>query len=119
VGAGGFFLIASAAGEPLPAPQGSAWIALGYLIVAGSLIAFTSFIRALKLLPMPVVMTYAYVNPVIAVFLGWLILGEQVTGWTGAGTALILLGVAGVFREKKKWRKPESPPRGVLRAKAG
>ena len=45
-------------------------------------------------------MTYSYVNPVIAVFLGWLLLSEPVTGYTFAGTILIIAGVYGVFREK-------------------
>jgi drug/metabolite transporter (DMT)-like permease len=75
--------------------------------VAGSLLAFTSFLHALRLLPTRIVMTYAYVNPVIAVFLGWLILGERITGWTIAGTVLILLGVAGVFQSRM--RRAPSP----------
>jgi len=52
-------------------------------------------------LPTRIVFTYAYVNPVIAVFLGWLILNEGITGWTLAGAFLVLLGVAGVFGVKK------------------
>jgi drug/metabolite transporter (DMT)-like permease len=51
-------------------------------------------------------MTYAYVNPVIAVVLGWLWLGEAITGWTLVGSALVLLGVAGVFRERSAKAKP-------------
>ena len=46
-------------------------------------------------------MTYSYVNPVIAVFLGWLLFSEPVTGYTFAGTILIIAGVYGVFREKR------------------
>ena len=45
-------------------------------------------------------MTYGYVNPVIAVLLGWFFLHEEVTATTLAGTVLILAGVAGVFRLK-------------------
>jgi drug/metabolite transporter (DMT)-like permease len=45
-------------------------------------------------------MTYAYANPVIAVFLGWLVLRESVTGWTLAGAALVLAGIAGVFNNR-------------------
>jgi drug/metabolite transporter (DMT)-like permease len=62
--------------------------------------AFTSFVRALRLLPTSLVMTYAYINPVIAVILGWAILHESITGWTIAGSALVLIGVAGVFRAR-------------------
>jgi drug/metabolite transporter (DMT)-like permease len=46
-------------------------------------------------------MTYAYVNPVIAVLLGWLVLDEAVTAWTLAGAALVVAGVAGVFRNRR------------------
>jgi drug/metabolite transporter (DMT)-like permease len=86
--------------EPIPNPVREAWMAWGYLLVFGSLLAFTSFVRALQLLPTKIVMTYPYVNPVIAVFLGWLILDETVSVWTFGGAALVLLGVAGVFRER-------------------
>ena len=71
------------------------------LIIFGSVIAFTSYINVLRLLPVQVGMTYAYANPVIAVFLGWLIISEQITGWTLAGTALVVAGVAGVFNNKE------------------
>lgn len=101
VGAAGFFLVASILGEPMIKPSGDAWYAWIYLVTAGSLIAFTSFIYTLRLLPTSVIMTYAYVNPVIAVFLGWLLLDEAVTGYTLTGALLILLGVAGVFHEKQ------------------
>jgi drug/metabolite transporter (DMT)-like permease len=46
-------------------------------------------------------MTYTYVNPVIAVFLGWLLLSEPVTIHTLIATVLIVTGVSGVFREKQ------------------
>ena len=84
--------------EPLPAPSIEAWGALGYLIAAGLILAFTSFIRTLHLLPMGVAMTYGYSNPAIAVILGWLVLRERITPPIIGGTKLILLGVWGVFR---------------------
>jgi drug/metabolite transporter (DMT)-like permease len=87
--------------EPLPAATPAAWGALGYLIVAGSILGFTSYIRALHVLPIGIVTTHAYVNPVIAVALGWLILREPITPAILGGTALILLGVWGVFRERR------------------
>ncbi len=83
-----------------------AWAAWAYLIVFSSMFAFTSFIKALRLLPTNIVMTYAYVNPVVAVFLGWTILGEPVTRWTIGGSALIFLGVMGVFHERRAGAKP-------------
>ncbi len=64
------------------------------------ILSFTSFIRSLRLLPTSVAMTYAYVNPAIAVILGWLILKEPMTPPILGGMALVLLGVWGVFREK-------------------
>jgi drug/metabolite transporter (DMT)-like permease len=91
-------------GEPKPAPTPAAFAAWGYLVIFGSVIAFTSFVKALQLLPVSVVMTYAYVNPVIAVLLGWAILGEQITLWTLAGSVLVILGVMGVFHEMRRAR---------------
>ncbi|MDH4037500.1 MAG: EamA family transporter [Candidatus Krumholzibacteria bacterium] len=97
-------LVSMLAGEPRPTPTPSALAAWGYLIIFGSVVAFTSFVKALKLLPVSVVMTYAYVNPVIAVLLGWMILGEQITLWTFAGSVLVILGVMGVFHEMRRAR---------------
>ena len=96
----GFAALALAVGEPLPNPTPEAWAAWAYLMVVGSLVAFSCFVYALKVLPTSVVMTYAYVNPAIAVLLGWLILGEPITGYTLAGMALIIAGVYGVFDAK-------------------
>ncbi len=87
--------------EPTINPVPSAWWAWGYLIIFGSVIAFTSFVKALKLLPPNVVFTYAFVNPVVAVILGFFILGEPITPWTFAGATLVIIGVLGVFKEQK------------------
>lgn len=87
--------------EPLPTPTTTAWLAFAFLLVFGSLISFTSFLTALHLLPTRVVFTYGYVNPVLAAFLGWLILDETLPGTTFLGAALVLLGVAGAFRAKR------------------
>jgi drug/metabolite transporter (DMT)-like permease len=70
-----------------------AWGAFGYLIAFGSLVGFTAFAYCLNELPATTVGTYAYVNPVVAVFLGWLILGESLTPGLLAGGALIVLSV--------------------------
>ena len=98
----GFVVLVLLTGEPRPTPTTEAWLAWGYLVVFGSLLAFTAFIHALRLLPATIVMTYAYVNPVFAVILGWLILSEPITPFTLLGTALIMVGVYGVFSEKGK-----------------
>lgn len=99
-GAVGLISAALLTREPFPQPTTDAIFAWGYLIIFGSVIAFTAFVRVLHMLPTNIVMTYAYVNPVIAVILGWVILREPVTGWTIGGMLLILLGVAGVFRAR-------------------
>ena len=102
VGGVGFVLIALMVHEPAPRPTAEAWAAWIYLVVFGSLLAYTCFVYALRLLPTTVVMTYAYVNPVIAVLLGWVILSEPITTYTLAGMVLIVCGVYGVFRDKGK-----------------
>jgi drug/metabolite transporter (DMT)-like permease len=64
--------------------------ALVYLIVFGSIVGFTSYAYALRHASATIVGTYAYVNPVVAVLLGWLILHEAVTLRTWASMGLIL-----------------------------
>lgn len=96
----GFSALALATGEQMPHPTTDAWLGWGYLVVFGSIIAFTSYVKALRALPLPIVMTYAYVNPVIAVLAGSLFLHETITRSTLGGMALILLGVGGVFRDR-------------------
>lgn len=100
IGGGGLFLLSRLSREPWPAPTRESWIALIFLSIFGSVLAFTAYITALRNLPIHVVMTYTYVNPVIAVLLGWLILQEQITNWTLGGMGLVMLGVVGVFRER-------------------
>ena len=99
-GGAGFAVLWAFAGEPWPDPSWSAWGGWVFLVFIGSIVAFTSFVRILRLLPTGVAMTYAYVNPVVAVLLGWGFLHEPVTPVILGGMALILVGVWGVFREK-------------------
>jgi drug/metabolite transporter (DMT)-like permease len=68
-----------------------AWL---YLVVFGSLVAFTAYIWLLGVTSIAKVGTYAYVNPVVAVLLGWAVLGEPITMRTVVGAIVILLGVA-------------------------
>jgi len=68
-------------------------MALSYLITFGSLIAFSSYVWLLQVVSPSRVSTYAYVNPVVAVFLGWLLLGETITSQTIFAAATILLSV--------------------------
>jgi drug/metabolite transporter (DMT)-like permease len=69
-------------------------LALGWLVVAGSLCGYSSYIWLLHHVPAAKVSTYAYVNPIIAVFLGWLVLDESLDWRMAAGTGIILGGVA-------------------------
>ena len=66
------------------------WLAFGYLVLAGCLGGYTAFVWLLKHAPPARTATYAYVNPVVAVFLGWLLLSEPVTSRTLAASAVIL-----------------------------
>ena len=95
-----FLLFSWLAKEPWPTPDATAWGAWWVLVIVGSIIAFSSYLIALKLLPVTVVMTYAYVEPLIAVLLGYFILDEELTSFTISGIILIVLSVAGVFRDK-------------------
>ena len=72
-------------------PRGIA--AVMYLVVCGSWIGYTAYIWLLKHVHTSKVSTYAYVNPVVAVFLGWLILHERVDRFMLAGSAVVLLSV--------------------------
>jgi drug/metabolite transporter (DMT)-like permease len=77
----------------MAAASARAWTAVAYLMVFGSLVGFTAFAYCLNELPATTVGTYAYVNPVVAVFLGWLILDETLTPGLLVGGALIVLSV--------------------------
>ncbi|HLT81084.1 MAG TPA: EamA family transporter [Cyclobacteriaceae bacterium] len=94
---GGLWLIPfSLAFDDLSAVTWSANVALpmAYLILVGSIIAFSCYLYALRHLPMTIVSLYAYVNPIIAVVLGWLILDEKLNATMGIA---ILLTIAGIY----------------------
>ena len=69
------------------------FIALGYLIIVGSIFGYASYIYAVKHLPLSLVSTYAYINPVIAILLGWYILDEPLTVTVLIAAILIFSGV--------------------------
>ena len=87
--------------EQIPSPSKEAWIGLSYITLLGSVVAFYSFTRALQLLPSSIVMSFAYVNPVIAVILGYFWVGEQITLWTLIGMAFIITGVVILLQADK------------------
>lgn len=68
-------------------------LAVGYLIFFGSIVGFSAYIWLLKVADPTMVSTYAYVNPVVAVILGWALAGEQMTIRDGIGAIIILLAV--------------------------
>jgi drug/metabolite transporter (DMT)-like permease len=84
------------------------WSALGYLVVFGSVVAFTSYVWLLANAPISFVATYAYVNPVVAVFLGWLVLAERVTVPVLLGGAIVVTAVAVVIGAERP-RRPRPP----------
>ena len=71
-----------------------------YLVVFGSWVGYTAYIWLLKHVPTPKVATYAYVNPLVAVFLGWLLHSERFDSYMLGGTAIIVIGVALVTTAK-------------------
>jgi drug/metabolite transporter (DMT)-like permease len=76
--------------------------ALVYLIVMGSLVAYMAYVWLLSIRPASLVGTYAYVNPVVAVFLGWLIADEHVNGQKIIGLAIVIAGLIIVNLSKEK-----------------
>jgi drug/metabolite transporter (DMT)-like permease len=83
--------------------------AILYLVTFGSMVGFTAYIWLLEHVPTPKVATYAYVNPVVAVFLGWLIGGERLNWYIGAGMVVIVAAVALVTSSKLKTAQPATP----------
>lgn len=81
---------------------GSALYALLYLISFGSLLAYSSYVIAINKLPPTLVSVYAYINPVVAIVLGWLLLQEKMNVHMIFGTIITLTGVFLVKREFKK-----------------
>src|ERR1700684_4352710 len=101
---GAILLILSAlTGEMHPFPHISvkAVLALGYLVVAGSLLGFSAFVWLLARMPATRVASHAYVNPVVAVALGYFVAGEVVTTRTLIGTGLVLASVVLILRKEK------------------
>jgi drug/metabolite transporter (DMT)-like permease len=80
--------------------SGASLAAFAYLVVAGSLVAYTAYVWLLANAPVSQATTHTHVNPVVAVLLGWLVLHEQVTLTTLAGAALVIGSVAAVVRHE-------------------
>ena len=107
-------VVGAAAGEMtrLPHVSGESLAALAYLVVAGSLVGFTAYVWLLKAAPTSLVSTYAYANPVVAVFLGWAIENEPLGARTLVAGAMILAAVALIVTARP------ARPRAAARAPA-
>ncbi len=115
IGATAMVLIGLLRGESAEVHLGAVdtrgWVALAYLVSFGSLLGYTAYAYLLANAPISLVGTYAYVNPVVAVFLGWLILSEPVTASIVLGGAIVVLGVGLVVTaERRTVRKARSSP---------
>lgn len=110
--AGGVLLTLTAAllgefrGFHVQAVSHGAWLALLYLIVAGSIVGFTAYVWLIHHESPTKVGTYAYVNPVVAVLVGYFLGGEAIGPRTIFGTLLVLVSVIGITTTPSKKRKP-------------
>lgn len=85
------------------------WAALGYLVALGSLVGFSRYVWLLRVAPPAVVGSYAFVNPVVALGLGWALAGEPLTLRTLAAGAIIVGAVA--LLTMSRTRKAPAPAR--------
>ena len=99
--------------RPSFTPEAVASVA--YLIVFGTLLGFTAYVWLLRVAPISLVATYAYVNPIVAVFLGWTLLEEEITVSMLAAGAAIVVSVALIVATSNRVTEPgrglrRSPP---------
>jgi drug/metabolite transporter (DMT)-like permease len=88
-------IISSATGNSVPVTSfpWQVWAAIAFLVTFGSVISFIAYLYALQNLPTEQASLYAYINPIVAVLLGWVIFEEKLTGFIIAGTLITLYGV--------------------------
>jgi drug/metabolite transporter (DMT)-like permease len=120
---GAVLLAASAASRELAgfspaAVSAVSWGAMLYLTLAGSVVAFSAYVWLLDHAAAPLVATYTFVNPLIAVGLGWLVLGERLGPPMLAATALVIVSVVAVWRLERRSAADGEPVRtsGASRA---
>ena len=112
--AGGIVLliISVAVGEPSSAVLAklsiSSVLAWGYLTIPGTVIGFAAYVWLLKRVSATVVATYTFVNPIIAVLLGWAFLGEQPSIWMIFGATLVIASVGGLLFSRMKSKKEDT-----------
>jgi drug/metabolite transporter (DMT)-like permease len=97
-------------------------LAVAYLVVFGTLIGFTAYVWLLRVAPTSLVSTYAYVNPIVAVVLGWALLGEGITVQMALAAAAIVFSVALILRSSgaalergRGLRRPVRPAEATTR----
>jgi drug/metabolite transporter (DMT)-like permease len=97
-------------------------LAIAYLVVFGTLIGFTAYVWLLRVAPTSLVATYAYVNPIVAVALGWALLGERITVQMALAAAAIVFSVALILRSSgaalergRGLRRPVRPAEATTR----
>ncbi|MFG1708747.1 EamA family transporter [Nonomuraea sp. M3C6] len=115
VGGLGLVVAGMSLGERLDfaAVSGRSWAALAYLVLVGSLVGFTAYTWLLGNAPISLVSTYAYVNPIVAVILGVLVVNEHVTAQIVLGGVVILVGVALVVSTERRSRSRTRVPEEV------
>jgi drug/metabolite transporter (DMT)-like permease len=94
----------------------SSFLAFLYLAFVGSLVGFSTFVWLMKHSTPARVSTYAYVNPIVAVFLGWLVLGERITPRMLLATAIIIGAVVIITTQKIRHAKAVPPPEPLTSA---
>jgi drug/metabolite transporter (DMT)-like permease len=107
IGGALLFAVGLGAGERFEPSEYSAqaWGAWVYLVVFGSVVAFSAYVWLLQAANISLVATYAYVNPLVAVFLGWLVLSEAVTVPIIAGGAVVVAAVVVVVSTERPQKK--------------
>lgn len=85
-------------------------LAFIYLTVIGSLVAFTTYSWLLSVAPLPLIATYAYVNPIVAVILGWIVLQEPIDARTLVAGAVIVAAVALIVTARGRLQRPAVRP---------
>lgn len=119
-GGGVLLLVALATGEAARIDAGAissrSLAAFAYLVVFGSIVGFSAYAWLIKVVRPALVGTYAYVNPVVAVFLGWWLGGERITSGMMTGAAIVLVSVALVQSDRVRTARRRS--RALERASA-
>ncbi|MBZ0288637.1 MAG: drug/metabolite exporter YedA [Anaerolineae bacterium] len=116
VGGGLLFVAGTVTGEwsrlDLSSISLNSWLAFAYLVVFGSIIAYSAYVWLLGVVPPARAATYAYVNPVVAVFLGWALANEPLTGRTLLAAAVII-GAVVIINTYRDKHQPSTPVQTV------